>query len=160
MATEPGRSPRPHLAPTPAPVSPASLLTSVRDASISWGRRKLCTRQIQASNQNQPRNMWGHCLGTPPYKENSLRVVKTAISSNFIEREEVKENEKKKEFLSNKEQEKHVKNNEWSRDKFPDEELKALVIRMVTEIGIRIYENRILTRNWKLKTASQHWRVK
>ena len=76
-----------------------------------------------------------------------MRVVKTAISSNFIEREEIKENEKKEEFLSNKEQEKHLKNNEWSRDKFPDEELKALVIRMVTEIGIRIYENRILTRN-------------
>ena len=56
-------------------------------------------------------------------------------------------NGSKEEFLSNKEQEKHLKNNEWSRDKFSDEELKALVIRMVTEIGIRIYENRILTRN-------------
>ena len=47
-----------------------------------------------------------------------------------------------------------MKNNEWSRDKFPDEALKAVVIRMLSEIGIRIYENRILSRN--LNTASQH----
>ena len=36
-----------------------------------------------------------------------------------------------------------MKNNEWSRDKFPDEALKAVVIRMLSVTGIKYTLERI-----------------
>ena len=72
------------------------------------------------------------------HKEQQVTVL-----PNFIETEKDKENEKTEEFSQLKEQEKTPEKiiNEIKVNKLPNEEFKALVIRILTELGKRIDEN-------------------
>ena len=68
------------------------------------------------------------------------------MSPNFIETKEVKQMIRQRNLFKEKNKEKK-KTNEKERNTLSDKELKALVIIMLTEIGKRTDEQRILTRN-------------
>lgn len=71
-------------------------------------------------------------------------------------------NEKTEEFVPNertrRKSEKTI--NETEINYLPDKEFKALVIKMLTELGKRIKEHRILTRNYKYKKNKSELRNK
>ena len=98
------------------------------------------------SNSAIHQSHWAHidCIGMLPLKDPPFQeLAQVSVSCNFIETEKDKQNEKTEKFVSVERTGENPEKttNETEIDNLQDEELNALAIRMLTELGKRIDEH-------------------